>query len=54
MDDEVTVLVDKGKATDVIYMNFRKAFYTVPHNTFVSELERDGFDEWMTIQRVKC
>lgn len=46
----ITVSLEKGRATDIIYLNFSKASDMVPL-TILSELEGYGFDgrtvRWM-------
>ena len=42
--DKVTRLVDEGKAVDVVYLDFSKAFDTVPHNTLVEKLAAHSLD----------
>jgi len=44
--DGVTVLVDKGRATDIVYLDLHKAFDTVQNDDIVSKLEGHGFDRW--------
>ncbi|GAB0204059.1 mitochondrial enolase superfamily member 1 [Grus japonensis] len=42
--DKVTRLVDEGKAVDVIYLDFSKAFNTVSHSILLEKLAAHGLD----------
>ncbi|CAM5106779.1 unnamed protein product [Eretmochelys imbricata] len=44
--DEITGSVNMGRAVDVIYLDFSKAFDTVSHNILASKLKKYGLDEW--------
>ncbi|KAK4825018.1 LOW QUALITY PROTEIN: hypothetical protein QYF61_023022 [Mycteria americana] len=45
--DKVTCLVDEGKAVDVVYQDFTKAFDTISHNILLEKLAAHGLDGHM-------
>jgi len=49
--DQMTCLVDEGKAVDIIYLDFSKAFDTIPHSILLEKLAASGLDgctlQWM-------
>jgi len=50
--DEVTSLVDEGRAVDVAYLDFRKAFHAVCYKLLVDKLLICGLDK-QTVRRVE-
>ncbi|RMC06334.1 hypothetical protein DUI87_15765 [Hirundo rustica rustica] len=42
--DQVTHLVDAGRAVDVVYLDFNRAFDTVSHSTVLDKLAARGLD----------
>ncbi|CAM4600964.1 unnamed protein product [Caretta caretta] len=47
--EKVTDFLDKGNAVDLIYLNFSKAFDTMPHGELLVKLEKMGIN--MNIER---
>ncbi|GAB0187639.1 mitochondrial enolase superfamily member 1 [Grus japonensis] len=44
--DGMTGWVDEGRAVDVVYLDFSKAFDTISRNILIGKLRKCGLDEW--------
>jgi len=42
----MTSWVDEGRAVNVVYLDLRKSFDTVSHNTIISKFKKCGIGEW--------
>lgn len=45
--DQVTHLVDVGKAVDIVYLDFREAMYTASHSLFLEKLSGHGLQRYI-------
>jgi len=50
--DGMTGWVDEGRAVDVVYLDFSKAFDTVSHNILIGKSRKCGLDEW-SVRRIE-
>ena len=37
--DQLTELIDDGKRVDIIYLDFRKAFDSIPHESLLRKMQ---------------
>jgi len=38
--------MDGGRAVDVVYLDYSKAFGTISYNILITKLRKCGIDEW--------
>ncbi|CAM4604225.1 unnamed protein product [Caretta caretta] len=52
--DEITGSVDEGKAVDVLFLDFSKAFDMVSHSILANKLKKYGLVEWWIESWLDC
>ena len=49
--DKIFEMIDEGNSVDIVYLDFSRAFYKVPHNKLIQKLEAHGItgsvQEWI-------
>ncbi|PKU46225.1 rna-directed dna polymerase from mobile element jockey- hypothetical protein [Limosa lapponica baueri] len=44
--DGMTGWIDEGRAVDVVYLDFSKAFDTISHSILIGKFRKYGLNEW--------
>jgi len=50
--DVITGWVGEGRAVNVVYLDFIKAFGAVSHKTLIDKVRKCGIDKW-TVRRIE-
>lgn len=53
-NNEMTGLVDEGRAMVIVYLHVSKAFNTVSHKILADELTKYGLDKWTVRWTENC